>query len=191
MNVMPHKDHERKFNYLDYLSWEEENARVELIDGKVYNMTPSPSTKYQVVLGELFRRFADYLEQKSCQVFISPFDVRLFAENKKEEEIVDVVQPDLLVVCDEKKVDERGCKGSPDLIVEVFSPASAKKDRLIKYRLYEKAKVKEYWIVDPLNESVEVYTLEQGRYVSRDVCGKEDEVSSVLFADFGLSLRDF
>lgn len=98
----------------------------------------------------------DFFRERNCQVFAAPFDVRLFSEGKDDDEVFYVVQPDLSVICDKNKLDEKGCAGSPDLIIEIVSPSSAKMDKMMKRNFYEEALVKEYWIVNPQNELIEV-----------------------------------
>lgn len=107
-------DPDRRYNYQDYLGWSDKD-RYELIDGVPYNMTPAPSTKHQRVTRELILQFGNYLRDKPCEVFNAPFNVRLFAEQQDNKEIDNVVQPDISVICDSNKIDEQGCKGSPDL----------------------------------------------------------------------------
>ncbi|HEU4962564.1 MAG TPA: Uma2 family endonuclease [Bacilli bacterium] len=162
-------------NYADLLE-RTEAEKWELIEGTAYNMTPAQSTQHQRIVGRLFGEFYQQLKGKECEVLVAPFAVRLLAENKSEDEVRNIVQPDLVVVCDLTKVDEQGCNGSPDLIVEVLSPATANKDRTTKLRLYRKAEVKEYWIVDPYNETVEVYAIQESRFGEAAVYEKEDRV---------------
>ena len=142
-----------KYSYADYLTWDE-GERFELIDGEVFNMAPAPSRRHQQVLRELSTAFTVFLREKECEVLFAPFDVRLLVENKQEDVINNVVQPDLSIVCDKEKLDDKGCNGAPDMIIEILSPSSVKLDRWKKFQLYEKAEVKEYWLVDPINESV-------------------------------------
>lgn len=180
---------ERRYNFQDYLGWSDEE-RWELIDGVPHNMSPSPSTKHQQILRELAVEFSTYLRGKTCEAFIAPFDVRLSAEGKSDDQVNNVVQPDLSVICDPNKLDEKGCKGSPDLIIEILSPSTGKLDRWIKYKLYERTGVKEYWIVEPANSTVEVFTLnEQGQFELHAVYGKEDQVKVGLFDDLVIDLQ--
>lgn len=155
-----------KFTYADYLTWDDDE-RWELIDGQAYNMSPAPATKHQLFLGELHRQIANLLIEKemSCLSFVAPFDVR-FPENVKDNnKIIDVVQPDISVICNLSRLDEKGCHGAPDFIIEVLSPSTAQKDYEVKRQLYEKNGVKEYWLVDPTNHIVTVYLLEEsGKY---------------------------
>ena len=124
------------YTYEDYLLWSDEE-RWELIDGVPYNMTPAPSRVHQGISMELSRQIANHLAGKMCKIYAAPFDVRLPKSDEEEEQIETVVQPDLVVVCDGNKLDERGCKGAPDLIIEILSPYTAGKDMKIKRNLYE------------------------------------------------------
>ena len=116
-----------RYTYADYLSWPD-GERWEIIAGEPYSMSPAPSRQHQQILGALFAKFYYYLEDKACRVYPAPFDVRLFQENDKHDEIDTVVQPDIVVVCDDKKLDDKGCQGAPDLIIEIISQSTAKKD---------------------------------------------------------------
>jgi Uma2 family endonuclease len=177
----------RRYTYADYLTWDDQE-RWELIDGIPYNMTPAPSPDHQRILLRLSRKIADYLEGGACEAFIASFDVRLFPHEKKNDD--HVVQPDLTVICDPSKITEKGCEGVPDLIIEVLSPSTAKKDRGQKKRLYERAGVKEYWIVDPSNQTVEVFMLsDQGMYKEAGLYGKEDEIKVGLFEVLSIDLN--
>ncbi|GIO25234.1 hypothetical protein J11TS1_38150 [Oceanobacillus sp. J11TS1] len=184
--TIPNK--KEKHSYADYLTWND-GGRCELIDGEIFNMSPAPSRKHQQVLRELSTAFSIFLKGKECEVFFAPFDVRLFADNQQDEDIYHVVQPDLSIVCNPKKLDERGCKGTPDMIIEVLSPASVKLDRWIKYKLYEKAGVKEYWLVDPVNESVEIYLLSTEQYKFQGVFTKGDIISVDTLPNLELNLE--
>ncbi|MEB6549793.1 Uma2 family endonuclease [Heyndrickxia sporothermodurans] len=177
-----------KYSYADYLTWNE-GERLELIDGKIFNMSPIPSRRHQQVLRELSTAFSVFLREKDCEVFFAPFDVRLLADNKRDDDINNVVQPDLSIVCDKEKLDDKGCKGAPDMIIEILSPSSVKLDRWKKYQLYEKAGVHEYWIVDPINNSVEIHLLIDAQYKFQGVFTKDDTISVNLFPDFKLDLN--
>lgn len=186
--VMPEFHPNKIYSYKDYLTWSNDE-RWELIGGIPYNMSPAPLTRHQEILSEMTTEFGAYLRGKSCQSFVSPFDVRLFTENRGNDSIHDVVQPDLTVVCDPKKIDKNGCTGSPDLVVEILSPSTAKKDKTTKRDLYEKAKVKEYWIVDPENEFVEVFILKNDdKYEFPDVYSDGDHIKVRLFTDLEIDL---
>ncbi len=180
---------DKRFTYGDYLSWHDDE-RWELIRGEAFNMTPAPSRQHQSISGQLFLQFAIFLSDKPCKVYSAPFDVRLADADEPEEEIRTVVQPDLLVVCDPAKLDDRGCKGAPDLIVEVLSPATARKDLKEKLTLYEKAGVREYWLADPAAKTVMVFKHgAERRYGRPEVYTDEDRVQVGIFDDLTVDLR--
>lgn len=179
---------EGKYSYADYLTWEE-GERLELIDGKIFNMSPAPSRKHQEILRELATAFSVFLRGKECKAFFAPFDVRLLTENKQDRDINNVIQPDLSIVCDQNKLDDQGCNGAPDMIIEVISPSSVKLDRWKKYLLYEKAGVKEFWLVDPVNESVEMHLLLDGHYEFQGVFTKGDTISVHVLPGLDLDLN--
>lgn len=164
---LPRRD-DAHHTYGEYLHWPED-VRYELIDGCAYAMAPAPSRQHQVVLLELARQVANALEGQSCQAFIAPFDVRLPEGDEADDAIETVLQPDLSVVCDETKVDERGCRGAPDWIVEVLSPATASHDHIHKRKVYERAGVHEYWLVHPMDRMVTIYRLRDGTYGVPDI----------------------
>lgn len=167
----------RLYTYGDYLKWTDEQ-RYELINGKIYLLSPAPSRSHQEILVELLRQFSMYLFDKGCKVYTAPFDVRLPDGEEEDRDIQTVVQPDILVICDEDKLDKRGCRGAPELIIEIISPSSGVRDRKEKRNLYEKHGVKEYWLVDYNEKTVEVYLLgEKNDYSKPLVYSREDEVS--------------
>lgn len=145
-----------RYSFADFLAWEDDN-RIEIIDGSAIMMAP-PFRIHQKISMELSRQLANYLEGKKCEVYPAPFAVRPFENVNDAPEYVDtVVEPDISVVCDKSKLDNYGCKGAPDMVVEILSPSSLRHDRLVKLFLYQRAGVREYWIVDPKNESVQVF----------------------------------
>ncbi|MCX7904405.1 MAG: Uma2 family endonuclease [Caloramator sp.] len=154
------------YTYRDYLNFDGD-TRVELIDGQFYSMTPAPSRVHQKIVTEGARIIGNFLSEKglNCEVYVAPFDVRLIEEGENEDLCKNVVQPDILVVCDKNKLDDKGCKGAPDFIIEVVSPSNASIDYVKKLYLYERFKVKEYWIVNPESKNVFVYILNsEGQY---------------------------
>ncbi len=180
---------ERKnFTYADYSKLGEED-RYEVIDGQIYNMSPSPTPKHQDILGGLYAEFRSYLRGKECRVFISPIDVCLSDEKEDLHKVKEWVIPDMVVVCDKNKIDEKRIVGTPDLLVEVLSPSTAKKDKLVKYNRYQRAGVKEYWIVDPVNEVIEVYLLEETAFKRNGVYVKGDTLPVSIFDDFSMELN--
>ena len=153
------KKTEHKFTYKDYCSWPDDE-RWELIDGVAYDMSPAPSRRHQEISFELAGLIREYLKGKECKAFAAPFDVILPNFPIENEDGIDtIVQPDISVICEPSKIVDRGCLGAPDLIIEILSPSTSKKDLNEKFQLYEKHRVKEYWIVDPGNKYIQVFHL--------------------------------
>ena len=148
------------YTYADYVSWDDEN-RYELLDGVAYMMS-APSMVHQTIITEMLRQLANFLRGKQCKVLVAPFDVCL---NARGDDDNTVVQPDLLVVCDDSKLDKKRCNGAPDMIIEVVSPSSSRHDRFRKLNKYLYAGVREYWIVDPDDKILNVHVLENSKYV--------------------------
>jgi len=183
-----------KYTYKDYLSWDDDE-RWELINGQAYNMTPALAPRHQELSGELFRQFSNFLLGKSCKVYPAPFDVRLPDPGESDDDAQNVVQPDISVVCDRSKIDDRGCKGSPDLVIEILSPSTARKDMKEKFLLYERAGVKEYWVVDPSAKTVMIFRQYiDSRFGRPEVYSEEDQVAvgilEGLTIDLGLVLKE-
>jgi Uma2 family endonuclease len=150
--------------YSDYLTWSRDYGDA-LIDGTAYvREPPSPSPSHQVIAFELGRQVADALEGRSCRVYIAPLDVRLPRANEEDALVDTVVQPDVLIVSDPKKVDARGVRGAPDWVAEVLSPSTASHDRTVKLSAYERAGVREVWLVDPIDRKLTLFRLEAGHY---------------------------
>ena len=180
---------DKRYTYSDYLTWPVEE-RWEIINGIPYAMSPAPNRKHQAILGELSFVFASHIKEQGgpCKVYIAPFDVRLPEGSQTDDEIETVVQPDIVVVCDKSKLDDKGCKGAPDMVVEIASPASVRKDMSEKLRLYEQHGVKEYWLVLPGEQAVIVYSLDERRqYGKPEVYTPADE-APVRALD-GLTIR--
>lgn len=177
------------YTYGDYVNWPDDK-RYELIDGQPYLMSPAPSRKHQEISANLFTQFYNYLNDKECKAYFAPFDVRLPEGDEREEDIPTVVQPDIVIVCDQNKLDEQGCKGAPDLIVEIISPSSVKKDKKIKRDLYEQHGVKEFWLVDYKEKIIEVYLLNGDReYGKPNVYSVEDKLPVGIFTDLKIDLK--
>jgi Uma2 family endonuclease len=155
------------YTYADYMSWMDQQRR-ELIDGVVYKLMSAPSRLHAKISSELLAIFKWFVKKRKgrCEVYHAPFDVRLPKNGETADERIDtVVQPDICVVCDKSKLDAAGCIGAPDLIVEVQSPSTAKRDLREKFDLYERSGVREYWVVYPSDKGITVYTLqENGKY---------------------------
>lgn len=178
----------KRFTYADYLTWPE-NTPVELIEGIPYAMT-TPMRIHQEVVGEVLRQIANYLVDKPCEVYTAPFDVRLADSKAKDKDIINVVQPDISVICDKEKLDDKGCLGSPDLVIEVVSPSSVAKDNIEKLNLYEKYAIKEYWIIHPADKLISVYRLDSTRRYARPIIYLfNQEVPIGIFQDLKISLK--
>ncbi|WP_143415091.1 Uma2 family endonuclease [Geobacillus sp. E263] len=167
------------YSYQDYLQWE---GRWELIDGVAYNMSPSPTWEHQFAIVELSFILRSYFQNKNCYVAIAPFDVR-FSNDGDYERAPHVVQPDISVICHKHQLTNNGCLGAPTLVIEVLSPSTALKDRNEKFKLYEKFGVQEYWIVDPVYQTIEVFGFEDGFFKKREVFGKDQQLTSFVFPD--------
>jgi len=177
-----------RYTYADYLRWSDDE-RWELIDGVAYNMTPAPTRRHQKISGELFLQFGVFLQGKRCDVYHAPFDVRLPAPGETDETTGTVVQPDLVVICDASKLDDRGCMGAPDLVVEILSPATAAKDMKEKFLLYERVGVAEYWIVHPVEKVVSVYRrAPDGQYGRPAVYTAGDRIPVALLPELEIDL---
>jgi Uma2 family endonuclease len=151
---------DRRYTYRDYKTWPD-NERWELINGVAYAMTPAPSTSHQSVVLEMSIQVGTYLRGKACRTFVSPIDVFFTYDDGNPDDVSTIVQPDLLVVCDPKKIRPNGIVGTPDIIVEVLSPSTARHDQITKALLYEQFGVKEFWVVDPTQRLVTKRTLEE------------------------------
>ena len=157
-----------------------EGKRAELIDGKIYYMAP-PSRKHQQLLLSLSRSIADYIDSNhgSCEVDIAPFAVFLNADDKN------YVEPDISVICDPKKLNDKGCVGAPDWIIEFVSPGSRHMDYFTKLFKYRTAGVREYWIVDPDKDRVTVYNFDSD---SMEEYSFTDNIPSGIYPGFSLNL---
>lgn len=180
---------EKYYTYEDILNWPGDE-RVELIDGEPYMIRSSPSSEHQTISLELILQIGNYLRGKKCRLYHAPFDVRLFEKDGDQPRHVDtVVQPDLLVVCDPSKLDNNGCKGAPDLIIEILSPSTRQHDRLTKLNLYQRAGVREYWIVDPEEKTVIVMTLEDGEHYAPTAYSSNAVVPVGVLEDCRIDLK--
>ncbi len=178
------------YTYADYLLWQF-SERVELIKGKILKMSPAPSRKHQTVSRELTFLFGDVFRGTACKMYIAPFDVRLidYKKSTNDEQVHTVVQPDLCIICDVSKLDDRGCLGAPDLVVEILSPGNSKKEMGVKFDLYEENKIKEYWIVEPAENSIFVYTLKNGKYIGLKPCIEGEKIKSPLFPELDFEIE--
>jgi Uma2 family endonuclease len=150
--------------YADYLTWSRSHGD-ELIDGTAYvREPPSPTRSHQEIVGELYHQAAYALEDRLCRVYVAPFDVRLPKSTEEDDQVDTVVQPDVLIVSDLKKLDARGMRGAPDWVAEVLSPSTARHDQSVKLSAYERAGVREVWFIDPIDRTLTIYQLEAGCY---------------------------
>ncbi|MFP5436203.1 MAG: Uma2 family endonuclease [Bacteroidia bacterium] len=183
-------DLDKTYSYADYLTWTFQD-RLELLKGKVFKMSPAPGRTHQKIVGRLHIQLAKNFARGKCQLYLSPFDVRLLNRKKStpDKDVYTVVQPDLCVICDEDKLEERGCNGAPDLVIEILSPGNSKKELGIKFDLYEEAGVQEYWIVEPAEKTVFIYCLIDGKYSGQRPLTEDDMMKSPLFPqlDFGIA----
>ena len=181
MNPEPSK----LYTYADYIQWE---GQWELIHGKAYNMSASPTWDDQFTVMKLSFAFRPYFQNKDCYVAIAPFDVRL-SDSDDYTHAKHVVQPDISVICNKNSLTTNGCLGAPTLIVEVLSSSTALKDRNEKFKLYEQFDVQEYWIVDPVYKTVEIFGREDGFFKKREAFGENGTITSFIFTNFSLEAK--
>jgi len=177
----------KQYSYSDYMLWQFQE-RVELIKGFILKMSPAPNRAHQTISQNVNFKIYSFFDKHRCNVYVAPFDVRLPIKSKKKDSTV--VQPDLCIVCDEAKLDEQGCNGSPDLIVEIISPKNRKHDLNTKFKLYEEAGVLEYWIIEPDDKFVLVYTLRDGIYIGLKPFTEGEIIISPLFPDMKVAVDD-
>mgnify|MGYP001551751117 CR=1 FL=1 len=168
-----------RYTWNDYRSWSD-NERHEIVDGEVHAMSPAPSTRHQKIQQELGRQLGNHFIERPCDVYPAPVDVRLSD--------FDVVQPDLVVVCDEERIKPTHIDGPPTLVIEILSPATATYDRTRKLDLYARSGVKEVWLVTPYPSCVEIFLLDGNTYRFIQACDKEDELKSPTFPDLEVGL---
>ena len=178
------------YSYADYLTWKFEQA-LEVIKGKIFP-TSGPSRIHQKISWQLTVNFDNHFKQHRCEAYAAPFDVRLYNKKKSkkaDKDIFTVVQPDLCVICDLAKLDDRGCLGAPDLIVEILLPGNSTREMKIKKELYAESGVKEYWVVDYNHETLTQFSIEEdGNFGRPLIFTSEEPVPSVIFPDFTLNL---
>ena len=186
-------DLSKSYTYGDYLTWQIAD-RIELIKGKIWKMAPAPSSGHQRINMRLSARLFNYFENnqgigKSCEVYAAPFDVTFTKPQQDQKKANTVLQPDICVICDATKVDNRGCNGAPDLVVEVVSPGNSRHEMQRKFEVYEEFGVREYWLVEPSEERVIIYTLQEGKFVGHQPKFKEQAISSHIFPGFIIDLE--
>ncbi|MDR2182744.1 MAG: Uma2 family endonuclease [Clostridiales bacterium] len=173
----------KHFTYADYCTWDNE-PRCELIDGEIYFMA-APGGKHQTILLNLGSEFRAHLRGKECRVFVAPFDVRLNWEKGDNT----VVQPDILVVCDRDKLDDKGCKGAPDLVIEILSPSTASYDMMTKFTKYCDANVKEIWFVSPDEREAKIFKQRDGEYFVT-MFGEADKIPVGILPELTIDMKD-
>ncbi len=183
-------DLSKVYTYTDYINWVFDE-RLELIKGKIFKMSPAPGSTHQRISQKLNVSLYNHLLNKSCEVFTAPFDVRLVKKNQiTDTAIVTVVQPDICVICDPEKIDERGCLGAPDIVVEILSPGNNKKELQNKYEVYEEAGVSEYWIIHPAEKTFLKYELINGQYQASRLLTIGDEITTSILPGFALNIDE-
>lgn len=179
-------DLNKSYTYLDYLKWEFDE-RLELIKGKIKKMAPAPSRTHQTTSMNLIKLLIQQFDSGNCQIYHAPFDVRLPIPNRNK--VDTVIQPDLCVVCDESILDDAGCNGVPDLMVEILSPSYTKHDLSTKYNLYEEVGVQEYWVINPLDKTAIVYSLVNGEYQGSRFYVEGTTLTSKLFPELVVDIE--
>lgn len=185
MNIQ--RNENRRYSFQDYLQWDD-GIRYEIIDGEPV-MLAAPTTKHQGIVSFLVTEFNILLRGSSCKVYPAPFAVR-FSKTDDYDHADDVYEPDISIICDRNRLDDRGYKGAPTLIVEILSPSTSKNDRVRKYNMYQLFGLKEYWIVDPLNETIEIYEWVDGSFQRWNAYGREDEISSIQFENLNMRAEE-
>lgn len=178
------------YTYADYLLWKFKE-RVELIKGKIFKMSPAPNSFHQDISMNLTRSLDRFFYKTNCKMYIAPFDVRLinFKESTDNNKIITVIQPDLCVICDRSKIDEKGCLGAPDLIIEILSPGNSKKEMDIKFDLYQENKVLEYWIVNPTDKTILIYVLKDDIYIGLKPFIEDSKLQSPTFPKLKFAVK--
>jgi Uma2 family endonuclease len=183
----------KTYSYVDYLTWQF-NERVELIRGKIMQMCPAPNVKHQDISRNLTYPLLHFFRDKRCRVYIAPFDVRLYNRKKSllaSKDIFTVVQPDLCVICNRELLDDQGCNGAPDWVIEILSKGNSKKDMQIKYELYQESGVTEYWLVYPYEQAVHQFVLnDDGVYQLQNMYSNEDMATPHLFPELVIDLNE-
>ena len=177
------------YTYSDYLKFEYDHM-VELIRGKIFKMSTAPKSAHQEVSSNLHGHFWSFLKGNPCKVYSAPFDVVLPVRNEKKDTATTVVQPDICIICAQSKINEAGCLGAPDLVIEILSKSTSKKDLNDKYSIYEEAGVTEYWIVMLNERLVEVFHLQNEKYQRITTYTETEVISPVIFPDLNIDLID-
>ena len=189
VSVVEDLDFSGTYSYANYLRWEFEE-RLELIKGKIFKMA-APTTLHQRVTGRIHGELYHFLKKQKCEVLVSPFDVRFPNTSTADQDVFTVLQPDVCIVCDAAKLEPRGCLGAPDIVIEVLSPSTSKKDMVNKFNVYEQHKVKEYWIVEPTKKCILKYILNaSGLFIGDQPYRISDQLTSCILPGFSLSIKE-
>lgn len=186
-------DLNQTYSYADYLTWHI-NEAVELIKGKIMLMSPAPSIQHQRIARNLYGICYNFFHHKKCQFFPAPFDVRLYDRKKSiltDKEIHTVVQPDLSVICNPEILDQQGCNGAPDWIIEILSKGNSKREMQIKYQMYQESGVQEYWLVYPEQQAIHQFVLDDNRcYQLKNMYAEDDIAKPFLFPELAIDLTE-
>jgi Uma2 family endonuclease len=184
-------DFTKQYSYAEYLKWEFKE-RIELIKGYLFKMSPAPARRHQELAWNFSMQIDKYLRNKPCKAYFAPFDVRLpSSKDDNESPKITVLQPDICIVCDLSKLDEKGCDGAPDLVIEILSPGNSDKEMKLKYDVYEESGVREYWIVQPEYQNVLIYVLDDsGKFIGKHPLTASDFLTSTIFPDFTIDLSE-
>jgi Uma2 family endonuclease len=181
----------KTYSYADYLTWQF-TERIELLRGYIRQMA-APTPRHQKISFKLVKQIGYFFEKKPCQIYYAPFDVRLYNRSKSlllDKDVYTVVQPDISVICDETKIDNKGCNGSPDWIIEILSPSNQQVDLKDKYELYQENGVLEYWIVFPNDNVIQQFVLKDGKYVHTGLFSPTETISPALFPDLAVDVSE-
>lgn len=168
---------------VDYIYSLPEGQRAELIDGVIYDMAP-PNRMHQEIVSQLTKVIGQYIDKNNgqCKIYPAPFAVFLNDDDRN------YVEPDISVICDKNKLDDKGCNGAPDWIVEVVSPSTKRIDYGIKLFKYRTAGVREYWIINPLTNSVNVFDLENDE--KSDQYTFDDDIEVCIYENLIINISE-
>ena len=188
--MIPKKN--KLYTYKDYLTFTDDE-RIEIIEGEIFNMSPAPARIHQKLISNISYELQHYIKSNNgeCEVYVAPFDVILKNDNEETINSKSVVQPDISVICDKNKLTDAGCTGSPDMIVEIVSPSSVGHDYVTKLNLYQKYKVKEYWIVSPIKKTIYVYIFNGKFYDEPNIYTFNDKVKVNIYDDLEIDFSTF
>jgi Uma2 family endonuclease len=190
VNSLQDLDFSKTYSYAQYLTWQFAE-RVELLKGYIRLMA-TPSPKHQRVSRQLVGNFLNFFDKNPCELYYAPFDVRLYNRKKSmlaDREVYTVVQPDICVICDSTKIDDKGCNGAPDMIIEILSPSNQQTDLKDKYKLYAENGVTEYWIVYPNDAVIHQFVLKDEQYYTHGIFTSQETISPFLFPELSITLE--